>query len=111
MFVYNAAQLTSGCWAAAEWTEVSSSVCAPLACATAGALYRLMNSVQHTAIHSAAGPELLAECRTVPEVRPGVRCPTGEARITRRALGSACPTNDYACKCLSAQLSFPLPAS
>ena len=34
------------------------------------------------AIHRAAGPELLAECRKVPEVRPGVRCPTGEARIT-----------------------------
>ena len=34
------------------------------------------------AIHSAAGPELLEECRKVPEVRPGVRCPTGEARIT-----------------------------
>ncbi|GAA3915797.1 O-acetyl-ADP-ribose deacetylase [Luteimonas lutimaris] len=34
------------------------------------------------AIHRAAGPELLAECRALPEVRPGVRCPTGEARIT-----------------------------
>ena len=34
------------------------------------------------AIHAAAGPELLAECHKVPEVRPGVRCPTGEARIT-----------------------------
>ena len=34
------------------------------------------------AIHRAAGPGLLAECRTVPEVRPGVRCPTGEARLT-----------------------------
>ena len=34
------------------------------------------------AIHRAAGPELLAECRKVPEVRPGVRCPTGEARLT-----------------------------
>ena len=34
------------------------------------------------AIHRAAGPGLLAECRRVPEVRPGVRCPTGEARIT-----------------------------
>jgi O-acetyl-ADP-ribose deacetylase len=33
-------------------------------------------------IHSAAGPELLEACRAVPEVRPGVRCPTGEARIT-----------------------------
>ena len=34
------------------------------------------------AIHRAAGPELMAACRSVPEVRPGVRCPTGEARIT-----------------------------
>lgn len=34
------------------------------------------------AIHRVAGPELLAACRAVPEVRPGVRCPTGEARIT-----------------------------
>jgi O-acetyl-ADP-ribose deacetylase (regulator of RNase III) len=35
------------------------------------------------AIHRAAGPELLEACRALPEVRPGVRCPTGEARITR----------------------------
>jgi O-acetyl-ADP-ribose deacetylase (regulator of RNase III) len=34
------------------------------------------------AIHAAAGPGLLEACRAVPEVRPGVRCPTGEARIT-----------------------------
>ena len=34
------------------------------------------------AIHRAAGPELLAACRALPEVRPAVRCPTGEARIT-----------------------------
>lgn len=34
------------------------------------------------AIHRAAGPELLAACRAVPEVRPGVRCPTGDARLT-----------------------------
>lgn len=34
------------------------------------------------AIHRAAGPALLAACRRIPEVRPGVRCPTGEARIT-----------------------------
>jgi|SRR5688572_4116453 len=34
------------------------------------------------AIHRAAGPELLAACRRIPEVRPGVRCPTGEARLT-----------------------------
>lgn len=34
------------------------------------------------AIHRAAGPELLAACEKIPETRPGVRCPTGEARIT-----------------------------
>jgi O-acetyl-ADP-ribose deacetylase (regulator of RNase III) len=34
------------------------------------------------AIHRAAGPGLLAACRAIPEVAPGVRCPTGEARIT-----------------------------
>ncbi len=34
------------------------------------------------AIHRAAGPGLLAECRELPQLRPGVRCPTGEARIT-----------------------------
>jgi O-acetyl-ADP-ribose deacetylase (regulator of RNase III) len=35
------------------------------------------------AIHRAAGSGLLAECRDLPEHSPGVRCPTGEARITR----------------------------
>lgn len=34
------------------------------------------------AIHRAAGPELLAACRAIDEVRPGVRCPTGEVRLT-----------------------------
>ncbi len=34
------------------------------------------------AIHAAAGPELFRACAEVPEVRPGVRCPTGQARIT-----------------------------
>ena len=34
------------------------------------------------AIHRAAGRELYKACLKVPEVRPGVRCPTGEARIT-----------------------------
>ena len=34
------------------------------------------------AIHSAAGPELLEACRAVHEVRPGVRCPVGQARLT-----------------------------
>ena len=40
------------------------------------------------AIHRAAGPELYEACLKVPEVRPGVRCPTGEARITP---ASGCP--------------------
>lgn len=35
------------------------------------------------AIHRAAGPELRTACSEVPEVRPGVRCPVGEAKITR----------------------------
>ena len=34
------------------------------------------------AIHRAAGPQLLAACRILPQVRPNVRCPTGQARIT-----------------------------
>jgi O-acetyl-ADP-ribose deacetylase (regulator of RNase III) len=34
------------------------------------------------AIHRAAGSALVDACRDVPEVSPGVRCPTGEARIT-----------------------------
>ena len=34
------------------------------------------------AIHRAAGPQLLDACRRIAEVRPGVRCPTGEARLT-----------------------------
>jgi O-acetyl-ADP-ribose deacetylase (regulator of RNase III) len=34
------------------------------------------------AIHRAAGPKLLEECKRVSEIRPGIRCPTGEARIT-----------------------------
>jgi len=34
------------------------------------------------AIHRAAGASLLDACRALPQVRPGVRCPTGEARIT-----------------------------
>ncbi len=34
------------------------------------------------AIHHAAGRELFDTCLKAPEVRPGVRCPTGEARIT-----------------------------
>ena len=34
------------------------------------------------AIHRAAGPGLLAECEDLAETAPGVRCPTGEARLT-----------------------------
>lgn len=34
------------------------------------------------AIHRAAGRELYEACLDVPEIRPGIRCPTGEARIT-----------------------------
>src|SRR5688572_29011775 len=34
------------------------------------------------AIHTAAGPQLLAACLALPEVARGVRCPTGDARIT-----------------------------
>jgi O-acetyl-ADP-ribose deacetylase (regulator of RNase III) len=35
------------------------------------------------AIHAAAGPELVAACLAIDQVRSGVRCPTGEARVTR----------------------------
>jgi len=34
------------------------------------------------AIHRAAGPRLLDASRAIPEIHTGVRCPTGEARIT-----------------------------
>jgi O-acetyl-ADP-ribose deacetylase (regulator of RNase III) len=34
------------------------------------------------AIHRAAGPDLLDACKAVPEATIGIRCPTGEARIT-----------------------------
>ncbi|MBL0165317.1 MAG: O-acetyl-ADP-ribose deacetylase [Xanthomonadales bacterium] len=34
------------------------------------------------AIHRGAGPGLLNACRALPLVSPGVRCPTGEARLT-----------------------------
>ncbi len=34
------------------------------------------------AIHRAAGPALLQACRALPQLQPGIRCPTGEARIT-----------------------------
>ncbi len=34
------------------------------------------------AVHRAAGPGLQAECLVLPEVAPGVRCSTGDARLT-----------------------------
>ena len=34
------------------------------------------------AIHRAAGAQLLAACQALPQSTPGVRCTTGEARIT-----------------------------
>jgi len=34
------------------------------------------------AIHAVAGPELYEACLAIPEVKPDVRCPTGESRIT-----------------------------
>ena len=34
------------------------------------------------AIHRAAGPQLLAACQLLPQIRPNIRCPTGEARLT-----------------------------
>lgn len=34
------------------------------------------------AIHAAAGPALKAHCLQLPELRPGVRCETGEAKVT-----------------------------
>ncbi len=34
------------------------------------------------AIHHRAGPQLLESCRNLPESSPGIRCPTGQARIT-----------------------------
>lgn len=34
------------------------------------------------ALHQAAGPELDAACEALPQVSAGVRCPTGESRLT-----------------------------
>lgn len=39
------------------------------------------------AIHRAAGPELREACLGVKEVAPGIRCPTGEARVTPGSFG------------------------
>lgn len=38
------------------------------------------------AIHQAAGDQLLAECQQLPEIRPNVRCETGQAKITKSGL-------------------------
>ena len=55
------------------------------------------------AIHRAAGPRLLDACRAIPEVRPGVRCPTGESRITpgfeTTVSWSSCPAVTEARSC------------
>ena len=40
------------------------------------------------AIHRCAGPSLRDACEEVPEVSPGIRCPTGEARITSAGEGN-----------------------
>jgi O-acetyl-ADP-ribose deacetylase (regulator of RNase III) len=53
------------------------------------------------AIHRAAGPELLEACRAVPEIRPGIRCPTGEARITPYVIRNT-PWEDLCCLTLVA---------
>ncbi|CAI0431434.1 unnamed protein product [Linum tenue] len=45
------------------------------------------------AIHRAAGPELREACFKVPEVSAGIRCPTGEARITPNSLNVARDNN------------------
>ena len=37
------------------------------------------------ALHRVAGPELRRLCASLPEISPGVRCPSGEARITAGA--------------------------
>ncbi|KXZ52499.1 hypothetical protein GPECTOR_9g543 [Gonium pectorale] len=40
-------------------------------------------AVVNAVIHNKAGPKLAEECLSKPEVRPGIRCPTGEAVVTR----------------------------
>lgn len=45
------------------------------------------------AIHAAAGPELKTLCEQLPEVRSGVRCPWGDAKIT--ASGKLSPPIRY----------------
>jgi O-acetyl-ADP-ribose deacetylase (regulator of RNase III) len=35
------------------------------------------------AIHKEAGPQLLEACKALPEIKPGVRCPTGRAIFTK----------------------------
>ena len=59
------------------------------------------------AIHRAAGPELLEACKAVPELYLGVRCPTGEARITE---GFALPAR-YVIHTVGPRYSMPNAAS
>jgi O-acetyl-ADP-ribose deacetylase (regulator of RNase III) len=54
------------------------------------------------AIHRAAGPELREACAAVPEVAPGVRCPTGEARITTASGVYGYPVDEVAAIALEA---------
>ncbi|KAI3925049.1 hypothetical protein MKW98_009699 [Papaver atlanticum] len=42
----------------------------------------IVNTANEKLLGGAAGPELREACYTVPEVRLGIRCPKGEARIT-----------------------------
>lgn len=86
------------------------------------------------AIHRAAGPALLAACRALPQQAPGIRCPTGEARVTggfdlptswiihtvgpvwqggthgEAALLAACYRNALACAAEVAAASIAIPA-
>lgn len=59
------------------------------------------------AIHRAAGKALREACEAVPEVRPGVRCPTGEARITE---GFALPAK-YVIHAVGPRYTMPNAAS
>lgn len=58
-----------------------------LNCCCIGIINNLYLIVFTPAIHRAAGPELLEACFKVPQVRRGIRCPTGEARITLSVSG------------------------
>jgi O-acetyl-ADP-ribose deacetylase (regulator of RNase III) len=67
--------------------NVLRAICADITTLTVDAIVNAANETLlgggvNGAIHHAAGPGLLAECRRLPELSPGVRCPTGEARLT-----------------------------